>query len=84
MNAGFAGRTAVPFAPSSASVRVSTVTSSASREAHSSTIGTMPNCVARRVSPVTHGFVARMVSSNQLLFCSLTLSIRTNPGSAKS
>ena len=31
-----------------------------------------------------HGFVARMFSAHQLLFISLTLSIRMKPGSAKS
>ena len=43
-----------------------------------------PPAVCTQVSAVTQGLVARMFSQNQLLFISLTLSIRMKPGSAKS
>ena len=43
-----------------------------------------PFAVCTQVSAVTHGLVARMFSHHQLLFISLTRSISTKPGSAKS
>src|SRR5215208_2049678 len=83
MKAGTAGRVVTPHGPSD-SARLSTVTDRAAPLACRSPIRTMPYCVASRVSAVTHGLVARIVSHHQLLFISLTRSISTKPGSAKS
>jgi hypothetical protein len=43
-----------------------------------------PSAVCTQVSAVTQGLVARMFSHHQLLFISLTRSMSTKPGSAKS
>ena len=43
-----------------------------------------PSAVCTQVSAVTQGLVARMFSHHQLLFISLTRSMRMKPGSAKS
>ena len=73
------------IAPGSVSFDLNYIPNSTTPKCRSaSPIGTMPNWVASRVSAVTQGLVARMCSHHQLLFISLTLSIRMKPGSAKS